>query len=171
MRGPILWWIYYRYGFAVQFLDKTNMRHYTLDPYSGMYGSFFDAIERAKFGFTSNDEFGSKQLVDFDLEYDKEKKEFVVSIPAKSLTFKEEDGILKADFEFKIFIYEQKGRWRDRFQETRTFAKSEEEVVELEIIDFFFPYDLQSGKYHVDVVIIGELDIGKTRKIFKINNQ
>lgn len=170
VRGPILWWIYYRYGFAVKFLDKNNIGHYTLDPYSGIYGNLFDAIELAKFGFVSPDEFEAKKIVDFDLEYDKEKKEFVISIPAKSLIFRDEDGILKADFEFKIFVYEQKGTRKDRFQETRTFAKPEEEVVELKIIEFFFPYDLLPGKYYVDVVIIGKLDIGKTRKIFKIKN-
>ncbi len=170
VRGPILWWVYYRYAFAVMFLDKNYTGHYTLDPYSGIYGDLFDAIESAKFGFIFQDELEARKFIDFDLVYNKAKKEFVVSIPTDYLTFTEENGLLKADFEFEIFIYKQNDNKKDKLDEPRTFARSEEEIVKLKKVEFSFPYDLQSGKYYIDVIITGKLDNGKTRKIFEIKN-
>lgn len=169
IKGYILW-VYYKYNLGVEFIDKKGHGSYTLNPYSGIYGSFFDALERAKLGQIFRTEDGLKNnFFDFMLEFNEENKEILVSIPTSSLTFIEEDGLLKADFEFEFYIYEKKEGEKKRFYETRHFERSEEEVLGLENIIFTFSFNsLKPGKYYFDVVIIGKRRIGKTRKIFEI---
>lgn len=167
VKGVILW-VYYRYGFAVEFINKRGGDAYTLDPYSGTYGSFFDALEQAKIGFISEEGATAKKFIDFDLEYNKEKKEIAISIPAYALTFKEEGGLLKADFEFEFFVYEKRGSSRDKIRQTRHLETTEDEILQMEDIVFTFPFDLMPGKYIVDVIIIEKPDLGKARKIFEI---
>ena len=92
----------------------------------------------------------------------------MVSLPITSLIFKEEDGIFKADFEFTFYIYDQEGQSNDKFQENRHFEMPEEEVLELEELDFTFPYDLDPGHYYFDVIVVGSSETGKSRKIFEV---
>lgn len=168
IRGPILWWVYYRYEFAVKFVDKNYTGHYTLDPGSGVYGDLFEAIERAKIGYVAQDEEDSKKFIDFKLTYNEEKKEFVITIPMEDLIFKEEEGLLKADFTFEFFVYVKGGGAKKTFTETRSFSMPEDKVVRLKQAEFTFSYDLNPGKYYVDVIIIGRPDMTKARKIFEI---
>ena len=163
----IIYWIYYN-QLTLEFIDERGDGRYTLQPYSGIYGSLFDALDRAKFGLVSIKEGFEGKFVDFDVEFNKEKKEIVVSMPITSLIFKEEDGIFKADFEFEFYIYEREGQRNNKFREIRYFEMPEEEVLHLKKLDFTFPYELEPGNYYFDVVIIGKPDTGKTRKIFKI---
>ena len=132
----------------------------------GSIGNLLWAIEKAKFGQTFIS-YGSKYL-DFDIRFDRERKEIEISIPVSSLSFRAEDGLLKADFEFKFFINEKGGLKRDEFTRLRSFAKPEDDVLQLEEIIFNFPYDLKPGKYYFDVLVIGKEGIGKARKIFEI---
>jgi GWxTD domain-containing protein len=166
-----LQWVYYRFGFAVRFIDRRGDNSYLLDPYSGIIGSLFDAMERAKFGiaFDNENEMTQKYL-DFDLKYDRDKKEIIVSLPVEKLTFTAEEEILKADFDFRFYFYEKKGLEKIEYNETRPFEIEEKKLVKMDEITFTFPYDLQPGKYYVDVVIVGRPDIGKTRKIFEIKS-
>jgi len=166
IKGLIVW-IYYN-QVAFEFIDKRGDGQYTLDPYSGIYGDFFGAIERAKLGYTREEDIFGKKFVDFDVEYNKGKQEIVVSLPITSLVFEEEGGILKADFGFEFYIYEKKGLRIDKFREKRHFEMPEEEVLEMKELDFTFPYELEPGKYHLDVIIIGGSDSGRVRKIFEI---
>jgi len=165
VKGVIVW-IYYN-EVAFEFIDRGDGR-YTLNPYSGIYGDFFGAIERAKLGYTREEDIFGNKFVDFDVEYNKEKQEIVVSLPIKSLVFGEEEGIFKADFEFVFYIYDREGLRNDKFQENRHFEMPEEEVLELEELVFAFPYEIEPGKYHFDVVIKGGSGSGKARKIFEI---
>lgn len=168
IKGYLLW-IYYRYDFSVEFMDKRGDGTYTLDPYSGVYGNFFDAMERAIFGFYSQEDEFTKKFFDFDLEFNEEKKEIVISIPVKTLTFVEESGLLKADFEFEFHIYEKGEPKKEKFRTTRHFEKPEHELLRLKHIDYTFSFDeLKSGSYYFDVVIMGKPNIGIARKIFKI---
>jgi len=168
IKGYLLW-VYYRYNFAVEFIDKRGDNVYELNPYSGIYGSLFQAMEMAKFGIAySNDEIGSK-YIDFKLDFDRSKEQLNISIPVKGLAFVEEEGLLKAEFEFRFYVYEDKKDARKQtFIETRQFESTEEEVIDLEEINFIFTFDLKKGKYFLDVLIIGRPDIGRTRKIFHI---
>lgn len=166
MKGVLIW-IYYNEA-AFRFIDERGDGRYMLDPYSGIYGDFFGAIEKAQFGLiTQGDDFGLG-FVDFDVEFDTEKKEIVVSLSPKNLIFKEEEGLFKADFEFTFYVYDKLHQNNDKFQETRHFEMPEEDVLELEKLVFIFPYELPPGNYYIDVTIIGKPDISKTRKIFKI---
>jgi hypothetical protein len=92
----------------------------------------------------------------------------VASLPVKGINFLEEEGLLKADFEFEFLVYEKAGSWRDKFSESRAFAKSEDELLEMKNIIFTFSYDIKPGKYYVDVSIASEKSIDKTRKVFEI---
>jgi len=168
LRGFIVW-IYYN-QVAVTFIDEKGDGRYILDlnPRYGCYGDLFGALDRAKLGYTSKEDVFGRKFVDFDVEYDREKKEIVVSLPIDSLTFKEEEGILKADFEFKFYIYEKEGLWNDKFQETRHFKMPEEEILQLKKLDFTFPCELDTGHYYFDVVVGGSSGKGRSRKIFKI---
>lgn len=168
VRGSIIQWYYYRYNFGVQFVDKDGNGHYTFDPYYGIVGDLFDAIEMAKMGVNLEEGIRGKKYVDFDLKFDAEKKEIIILIPAKAITFIEEEGKLKADFEFGFRIYEKGGSKQEKIKESRSFEKPEEEVLELENIVFNFPLNLKPGKYYFDVVITGKKEFGKTRKIFEI---
>ena len=168
VKGIILW-IYYN-QVAVTFIDDKGDGQYTMDlsPQYGYYGDLIGALERSRLGYTGKEDIFGKKYVDFDVEYDKEKKEIVVSLPVTSLTFIEEEGIFKASFEFKFYLYEKKGPWNDKFQETRQFEMPEEEVVSLKELDFTFPYELNTGRYYFDVVVGGSSETGKSRKIFEI---
>ncbi len=162
----LLWWGYYRNRIGVEFVDTTGDGSYVINRHMGAMGNLLWAIDRAKFGQTFIPS-GSKYL-DFDIRFDREKKEIEISIPVSSLSFKAEDGLLKADFEFKFFINEKGGLKKDEFTQIRSFAKPEDEVLQLEQIIFNFPYDLKPGKYYFDVLVIGKEGIGKARKIFEI---
>jgi len=168
VRGSIIQWYYYRYNFGVQFVDKEGNGHYTLDPYYGIVGDLFNAIELAKMGVNLEERVRGKKYVDFGLKFNPEKKEIMILIPAKAITFIEEEGKLKADFEFEFRIYEKGSSKQEKIKESRSFEKPEEEVLELENIIFNFPLNLKPGKYYLDVVIIGTKDTGKIRKIFEI---
>jgi GWxTD domain-containing protein len=162
----LLWWGYYRNRIGVEFVDTTGDGSYVINRHMGAMGNLLWAIDRAKFGQTFISS-GSKYL-DFDIRFDREKKEIEISIPVSSLSFRAEDGLLKAYFEFKFFINEKGGLKKDEFTQIRSFAKPEDEVLQLEQIIFNFPYDLKPGKYYFDVLVIGKEGIGKARKIFEI---
>lgn len=166
MQGYLLW-VYYRYDFAVEFIDKGN-NSYTLDPYSGVYGSLTDAIERAQFGLIHQQEGPGGKFMNFDLEFDPEEKKITISLPVKGLSFPEEEGLLKADFEFEFFIYPKKVSEKKTFREVRHFEVTEEEILQMEEIVFDFSFSLAPGEYYFDTIIIGKPEIGKARKIFKV---
>ncbi|MBN2244664.1 MAG: GWxTD domain-containing protein [Candidatus Aminicenantes bacterium] len=168
IRGSLLLWVYYRYDFAVQFYDKSGIGHFTMDPYYGVIGDIFLAIEKAKMGMGFKDEEFRSSFWDFDLEYDVSAQEFRLEIPAEDLIFKEEEGLLKADFQVEFFIYPDDGSGKFEFKDTINFEEEEQELLKKEKINFTFPYQLSPGKYKVDVVIIAEPDVGRSRKIFNI---
>ena len=174
--GYILWQ-YYRYAFAVMFVDKRGDSVYTFDPVigvigdgGGIVGDFFNAMDRAQFGLPPRTRGFKEKFLDFQFKYDRETKEFNLSIPAETVTFVSEEGLLKADFDFEFYFYRKKSTDTYSFTERMHFEKSEEETVQLKDIDFRFSFpDLSPGKYYVDVVIRGGSDIGKARKIFDVN--
>ncbi|MCP2520018.1 GWxTD domain-containing protein [SCandidatus Aminicenantes bacterium Aminicenantia_JdfR_composite] len=168
IKGYLLW-IYYRYRFAVEFIDKRGDGSYRFDPYSGVYGSFFDAMERAKFGLIYKEEDFPLKFMDFNLKYNKKEKKIIISVPLKSIYFIEENGKLKADFEFEFYIYEKGKPLKYIFRESRHFEGIEKQLLEKDFLKFKFSFDnLKSGNYYFDVIIKVEPNINKARKIFKI---
>ncbi len=172
IRGSILLWIYYRYNLGIKFVDTHGNGHFTLDPApfemgGGVFGSLSDAIDMAKLGLNLEEGFSEKYL-NFDVQFESDKKEIVVSIPVKGLTFIEEEGLLRADFDFEFHIYEKDSPKKKLIKVTKSFRKPEDEVFELKNIIFNFPCDLKPGEYYLDVVVIGKGSIAKTRKIFRI---
>jgi GWxTD domain-containing protein len=167
IKGYILW-IYYRYNLAVEFIDKRGDNSYILNPYYGIHGNLFEAMKKAKFGIAYSNDIGTK-YIDFKLDYDRNKNELDISIPVKGLAFLEQEGRLKAEFEFQFFVYaDKKGSQKKTFNEKRQIESTEKELLDMEEIHFTFSFDLKPGKYFMDVLIIGKPDIGRTRKIFNI---
>ena len=172
-----IWWQYYRYGFAVMFVDKRGDGAYTFEPFvgtvgegGGIVGDFFDAMERARLGLPPRSVEFQQRYLDFDFKYDKSGKEFRLEIPANSVTFLSEGDLLQAEFDFLFVFYRKKSPEKYSFKENRLFSEPETETVKLKKIEFVFTFpSLASGKYYVDVVITGRADTGKARKIFDIN--
>jgi GWxTD domain-containing protein len=165
----LIWWGYYRYRLAIEFVDKTGDGRYSLSRQSGAAGGLLDVIEKAKFGriFDDAEDIG-RVFAEFDVDYDAETKEIFVAIPVESLSFEAEANRLKADFTFEFFIYSKKSPEKDRFTRQKSFETTEEEALELEKVVLTFPYDLKPGEYYFDVVVIVKPKIGKVRKIFRI---
>jgi len=168
VRGSVILWYYYRYGVGIKFEDVKANGHYTFDPMDGLAGSLSEAIEMAKLGVGFGEGKMSLKYLNFDLKYDAQKKEIIIYFPVKGINFLEEGGLLKADFGFEFHINDKAGTWKDRFKESRSFAETEDKLLETKEIVFVFSYDLKPGKYYFDVIIRGDESIGKTRKIFEI---
>ena len=165
----IIWWGYYRYRLAVEFIDTRGDGSYTINQQTGDYGNLLQMINRAKFGqiFATDEE---ETYIDFNLRYDREKKEIIISIPVESLIFKSEDKNLKADFAFVFYLYEKDGPKKDKFEEITTFERPKEEIIQMKEVVFTFSYDLKPGAYFIDVIITVNPDMGKGRKIFEIKS-
>jgi GWxTD domain-containing protein len=170
VRG-ILRWTYYRYGLAIDFYDRRGDGTYVIDnPLNQIWGDYFDALEFAKMGldFANKERLQKFALLKFDLAYEEAEQKFYATVPLDGFTFYEEEGELQADFVFTFMLYLQSGGKVDEFEETRHFSSTEKEIIQLDDLRFAFEYDLQPGKYYVDVTIDVKPDIGKTRQIFKI---
>ncbi len=168
VRGSVIVWIYYRYNLGIKFMDIRGDGKYTFDPMDGLAGSLPDALEMAKLGVSYEDGRMPERYVDFNAEYDAQKQEIVITIPVKNVNFLAEEGMLKANLDFDFHIYEKDGIWKERFQESRAFAKPEEEVLRMEEMVFSFVHELKPGRYYLDIIIFGKGSLGKTRKIFEI---
>jgi len=164
-RGSALWWIYYRYELGIEFVDETGTGGYNI---SQIEGNLFEAMEMAKLGETFTQEGMPAKFINFNLKYNKDKKEFSLSIPVKKLSFKEEDGLLNAAFDFEFFVYKGSGAQREKFTESRLFQGKPEELEKSKEITFVFRHELPPGKNYVDVILNGKEENGKSRKIFNI---
>jgi len=167
VRGSIIWWVYYNYELGIEFADETGTGEYRIRRYEG---DFFEAMEIVKLGQAApGNEVFRKRYVDFKLAYDAPSRSLVVTLPANTLSFKDEDGRLKATLAFEFFLYQAEGEWKDKFKNERTLALTEEELVGRKTLTFAFPVELAAGAYYCDVVIRGEEGAsGKIRKIFEI---
>jgi len=168
VRGPILWWIYYKYSLGIEFVDERNNGQYKIRETTG---DFFGAMELFKLGeWVGPDSVFKKRAVDFKLKYDASAKELVVLIPAKYLLFRENDeGKLQVDFDFRFYIYENEGTKREVYSDSRSFVTADTEIEKSGDVSFRFARPLKPGKNFVDVVIKGrEGAKGKIRKIFDI---
>jgi GWxTD domain-containing protein len=171
-RGPILYWMYYRYGFAVRFIDENETGRYIIDykydSQGGLYGSLFDAIESAKFGLIYGEDDNQFAFLEFTLEYNEDTGEFELVIPLKGLEFAAEGDKLTAEFDFSFNIVQKGGEKLPDLEDSRSVSITEDELLEMKRLELSFPYDLPPGKYSVDVVIVGRPGLGKARRIFEI---
>jgi GWxTD domain-containing protein len=168
----LIWWGYYRYGLGIEFVDRTGDGRYSLSRQSGRAGGLLDVIEKAKFGQIFDDEGDAgKVFTKFDVDYDSHKKEIIVAIPIEALFFEVDADKLKADFSFEFFIYSKEDPDKDRFSKQRSYETTEEEALGLENISLTFPYELSSGEYYFDVILVIDPKIGKVRKVFRIKVQ
>lgn len=167
VRGAILWWIYDAYDLGVEFVDEKGYGQFKIRRYTG---DFFEAMDILKLGqVIEKDAVFKIKVVKFGLKYQVAKKEFLISLPADALNFAEEGEKLKVDLDFIFFIYPKEGAGKMRFEQSRTFLTTNNELLDMKTISFTFPYDLPSGTHYVDVIIKGgEGSAGKIRKIFEV---
>jgi len=165
-------WIYYRFNFGVEFLDRRGDGTYTMDPYSGVIGSFQDALERAQLGLGYSEGMEQARFVDFDIEYDSGQRAFIVTLPTKPLTFgvdARDESLLLADMSFEFFIYPREGETAKlELNQTRSFSMPEDELVKTKQLTFSLPFELSEGRYYIDALIVVRPELTKTRKIFNI---
>jgi len=165
----LIWWGYYRYRLAIEFVDTTGSGRYSLSRQAGASGGLLGAIERAKFGVVNIDNPNfQKVLKNFSLKYDTQKQEIQILLPVESLTFESDQEQLKADFNFDFFIYSRQEQEKDHFSQPRSFVTTEKDLMNMKEIPFSFSHAVASGSYYIDVIVTIKPDIGKVRKIFKI---
>jgi len=167
-RGSAIWWIYYKYGVGVAFVDERGYGTYKI---SQTEGNIFEAMELYKLGqWVGPDSVFKTSVVDFKLNYDSAKQELVVLLPAKSLLLRENaDGKLQVDLNFKFYVYEDEGVRREVFTGSQFYITADVEYEKSGDIPFRFARDLKPGRAFVDVVIMGKEGMkGKIRKIFEL---
>jgi GWxTD domain-containing protein len=165
--GPVLWWIYYTYDLGIEFRDARNTGAFQMVQ---VQGSLLQAIETAKLGDIVQTESGAGRLLNFEASYDKSKREIVVAVATKKLNFKEEENLLKADFDFEFFVYKSGSAKKEKFVASKAFRGKAEEVEKTKALIFTFPYDFPPGKSFLDVIVLGRDGLGKSRRIFTIRN-
>ncbi len=167
VQGSIIHWGYPQYELGIEFVDERGIGQYKIRRYEGR---FFQALDNLKLGqYTEYGDVFKKRVVDFDLRYDRDAKEFLITLPADSLTLSDDEGRLRADLNFVVYIYPEKGGKKETTEASRTFLATDNEFIGMKEIPFTVPYDLAPGKYFVDVIIKGkEGSRGKIRKIFEV---
>jgi len=167
VQGSVIWWVYFRYDLGIEFVDERGIGSYAISQISG---DLIGALEAAKLGAVYLSEGGVvRKYVNFELAYDKVKKEFVLTLPVKSLSFREEGGLLKAEYDFEFFVYEQGSTQKQTFKASRLFEAKQQDIEKMKDIPFRFPCELGRGKNFVDIIVLGK-EIGKSRKIFTVRN-
>jgi GWxTD domain-containing protein len=165
--GPDLWWIYYTYDLGIEFRDARNTNSFQMVQ---VLGNLMQAMEEAKLGAVFQNQGNSERYIDFLARYDAARRELAVTIPARKLNFKEEEGLLKADFDFEFYLYKPGGAKKEKFTASRSFAGKPEELEKSKAVFFSFPYELPPGKTYVDIILVGRGGLGKSRKIFTLKN-
>lgn len=168
VKGSVIWWIYYKYGVGVEFVDEKGYGTFKINKTEG---DLFEAMDLYKLGqWVGPDSVFKKRVVNFNLKYDGPGKKLVVLIPAKFLLFKEtSDGKLQVDLDFKFYIYENEGAKRDITTGSQSFLTTVQDLEKMKDVLFEFAYALKPGKNFVDVIIRGGAGSkGKVRKIFDI---
>jgi GWxTD domain-containing protein len=168
IRGPILWWIYYNSMLGIEFVDEKGNGQYKIRNYDG---DFFGAIDILKLGaYVGTNDVFLKNVVNFDLTYDRAAGEIEVTLPTKLLNFKENDaGKFQIDLRFKFYIYEGPSLDKKTLEEERTFESTTQELEGLKKIPFRFSVPLKPGTNFVDVIIQGKPGTAsKVRKLFEI---
>ena len=164
IRGPVLWWVYYKWELGIAFADKRNNGVYKM---TEIEGNLLESIDQAKLGAISPAQGGRPLL--FDLKYDRARQVLVVTIPIKGLDFKNEQGRLRTKLSFDLFVYKP-GLAKDRLTEDREFSGTPEEVQARDSLVFEFKYTLPPGKSYADVIISQEGSVVKSRRIFPVKS-
>lgn len=164
-RGPVLWWVYYRYNLGFQFIDQYENGKYVLGEYEGEFNL---ALKQAELGYLGRTTEDNLRYQDFEFDYDRARGEGAISLPVKAFRFKAEDGLLKAELNFTLFIYDIGGPHKQKVERQGLLAKPEDEVAKMKRLAFTFPLDIAPGNYYVDIIVTSSGVLNKTRKIFKI---
>jgi hypothetical protein len=125
-------------------------------------------MELARLGFLPQQDSLVEKFMNFDMDYDKQDREFVISIPTEALVFEQEEDILKLDLGFEFYIYDEETGHKEKLEHDERFETTEENILNREEVVFTIPKDLGPGKYFIDVIITVMPDVGKVRKIFNI---
>jgi len=165
--GPDLWWIYYRHDLAIEFRDPKNINSFQMVL---VEGNLMQAIAEAKLGAIIQDIGTAGRFIDFTARYDAPRRELALTIPARKLSFKEEEGLIKASFDFEFFLYKPAGAKMEKSTASKSFAGKPEELEKAKAMSFTFPLELPPGKTYIDIIVVGKDGLGKSRKIFTLKN-
>ena len=166
--GSIIWWIYYRYGLGIEFVDAKGNGSYKIRNYEG---DFLEAIDVLRLGaYLGTSDAFLRRIVKFGLTYDRATHEVEVALPAKAVNFKENDeGRFFVDLRFKFYIYSGSGLAKTVREEERTFSGTSREIDALTRVPFRFALPLGPGRNYIDVIIQGKAaGAGRIRKLFEV---
>lgn len=171
IRGQIIWWVYYAYELGIEFIDERGDGTFRIRRYTG---NFFEAIDLMRLGQgVSPDGAFRRSAVNFKAGYDAVKEEIKVLLPADGLAFRDGERGVQVDLEFRIDIYEDRGARKDAtLRETRTYATTDAELLEIKEIPFVFARRLPRGTNYADIIVKGAAGTtGKVRKLFRLKVQ
>ena len=166
--GSIIWWIYYRYGLGIEFVDAKGNGSYRIRQYEG---DFLEAIDVIKLGaYLGTSDAFLKRIVKFDLTYDPASGEVEIALPVKSINFKENDaGKFSVDIHFKFYIYSGADLTKSIREEDRTFSGTNREIDALTNVAFRFALPLPKGLNYLDVILAGKTaSSGRVRRLFEV---
>jgi GWxTD domain-containing protein len=163
VRGPILWWAYYEYQLGIEFVDERNDGSYRIRRYDG---NFFEALDSLMLGRVPYRTGSARKFVNFKVDYNSQKKEIEVRLPAEAMSFQDEGEMQRADFEFQVYVYNKGGVKVEEFKDEKTFRIPLADLVDVKEVVIPLSREFPPGEYYLDMIIIGKSGaLGKTRKI------
>jgi GWxTD domain-containing protein len=169
--GSIIWWIYYKYGLGIEFVDAKGNGSYNIRRYEG---EFLDAIDVLKLGaYVGTEDAFLKKAFAFDLVYDRASGDVEIALPAKFINFKElDDGRFSVDLKFKFYIYSGRDLAKTGREEDRSYSGTNTEISDLARLRFRFQLPLGPGRNYVDVIIQGRTaGSGRVRRLFEVRGR
>jgi GWxTD domain-containing protein len=168
VRGPVLWWAYYEYQLGIEFVDERNDGSYRIRRYEG---NFFEALDSLILGRVPYRTGTARKFVNFKVDYNSQKKEIEVRLPAEAMSFQDEGEMQRADFEFQVYVYDKGGAKVEEFKDEKTFRIPLADLTEVKEVVVTLSHEFPPGEYYLDMIIIGKSGaLGKTRKIVDLRS-
>jgi len=164
MRLGVERWIYYQHRLYLQFTgDRNGFGVYKM---SRPPAQLRQALDEAKLRMDLGKK-PKKNYFKFDADF--KPGSINIKIPVKRINFEEKSGMMNARFRVNVFIYYNYRKIAE-ISETKTFEKSQEELLDLKELDFTIPFELEDNKgtYFFDTIITDELGGSKYRSTKKI---
>ena len=145
-RLPMERWFYYRYKLYLVFTDNGGFGKFRLAKYPA---TLLTAIDLAKISILDNGRGFSHR---FRFKCSEKNGYIIVRIPTKFISFKEENGKVKASFEFRVYKYLDYNK-AGVIKVKKSIEELSDKILSKREINFKLDMNLRkSGKYFFDVI-------------------
>ncbi len=145
-RLPMERWFYYRYKLYLVFTDNNGFGKFKLAKYPA---TLLTAIDLAKISILDN---GKGLSHRFRFKCSVKNDNIIVRIPTKFISFKEENGRVKASFEFRVYKYLDFNK-AGVIKVKKSIEELSDKILSKREIDFKIDMNLRKpGKYFFDVI-------------------